>query len=75
VSTSENGPYYEFMYAQTLSEIDFTVKGYFDTYLIDFFANGVSDSFLIISEDKYPTIESILIEFTVDYVFIHIGGQ
>ncbi len=30
---------------------------------------------MIISEDKYPTIESILIEFTVDYVFIHIGGQ
>ena len=75
MSSSENGLYYEFTYDQTLSEIDFSVKGYFDEYLTDFFANEVSDIFMIISEDNYPIIESILIEFTVSNVFIHIGGQ
>lgn len=30
---------------------------------------------MIISEDNYPIIESILIEFTVSNVFIRIGGQ
>ena len=30
---------------------------------------------MITSEDNYPIIESILIEFTVSNVFIRIGGQ
>ena len=30
---------------------------------------------MIISEDNYPIIESIVIEFTLSNVFIHIGGQ
>ena len=75
MSSSENGLYYEFTYDQTLSEIDFSVKGYFDEFLTDFFANEVSDIFMITSEDNYPIIESILIEFTVSNVFIRIGGQ
>jgi hypothetical protein len=75
VSSSENGLYYEFTYDQTLSEIDFSVKGYFDEFIIDFFANEVSNIFMIISEDNYPIIESVVIEFTVSNVFIRIGGQ
>ena len=75
MSSSENGLYYEFTYDQTLSEIDFSVKGYFNNFLIDFFANEVSDIFMIISEDNYPIIESIDIEFTLSNVIIRIGGQ